>query len=154
MKLLTDYTVDKVPHSEHPSPQAKRDDFLCLNGEWDFYKIERDGNRSFEGKILVPFSPETLRSGIADGFVLQMGEKLSYTRKISLGKNLQKGITRLHFGAVDSACEVFVNGNRVGGHKGGFTAFYLDIQDFLIDSEAEIQVLVSDEGTRNGDARG
>ncbi len=154
MKLLTDYTVDNVPHSEHPAPQAKRDDFLCLNGEWDFYKIERDGNRSFEGKILVPFSPETLRSGVADGFVLQTGEKLSYTRKISLGKNLQKGITRLHFGAVDSACEVFVNGNRVGGHKGGFTAFYLDIQDFLIDGEAEIQVLVSDEGTRNGDARG
>ncbi len=154
MNLTTDYAVGAIPHSEHPAPQAKRDGFLCLNGEWDFYKLDKEDNRLCEGKIIVPFSPETLRSGVAEGFTLLAGEKLSYTRKVKLSKELQKGVTRLHFGAVDSACEVFVNGKRAGAHTGGFTAFYLDIQDFLDGDEAEIRVLVTDEGTRNGDARG
>ena len=55
MRLKTNYNVGAIPHNEHPSPQAQRKDWLCLNGEWDFYKT--DGNKKeFEGKILVPFS--------------------------------------------------------------------------------------------------
>ena len=154
MRLKTRYEIGEIPHSEHPCPQAMRKDWLCLNGEWDFYKQAPTGGKAYEGKILVPFSPETLNSGIAEGFVLKSGEKLVYTRKATLGKNLLQGCTLLRFGAVDSECEVFVNGQKAGGHKSGFTAFALDVSKLIVEGENEIKVVCSDEGTRNHGARG
>ena len=153
MRLKTNYNVGAIPHNEHPRPQAQRKDWLCLNGEWDFYKT--DGNKKeFEGKILVPFSPETLNSGVAEGFVLKAKEELYYTRKITLTENLMRGITLLHFDAVDSECEVYCNGTRVGAHQGGFTAFTADISAVAKLGENEISVICRDEATRNSGARG
>ena len=154
MRLKTRYEIGKIPHSEHPCPQAMRKDWLCLNGEWNFYKEKITGERAYEGKILVPFSPETLNSGIAEDFVLERGEKLVYTRKVELEKSLLRGCTLLRFGAVDSECEVFVNGQKAGGHKSGFTAFALDISKLIFEGENEIKVVCTDEGTRNHGARG
>ena len=48
----------KIPWNVYPRPQLKRDSFFCLNGEWDFYFNKK------EAKIIVPFSPESLLSGI------------------------------------------------------------------------------------------
>ena len=126
--LKTDYEVGKIPHSEHPCPQSMREKWVCLNGEWDFYKLGANGERSFEQKILVPFSPETFNSGVAAGFTLEADEKLVYICKIETPKAWLDGVVRLHFGAVDSECEVFLNGEKVGAHRGGFTAFFIDIQ--------------------------
>ena len=64
MRLKTEYKIGEIPHMEHPCPQAMRKNWLCLNGEWSFYKENQQGEKSYEGKILVPFSPETLNSGI------------------------------------------------------------------------------------------
>ncbi len=153
MRLKTNYEVGLIPHSEHPRPQARRNSWLCLNGAWEFYKT--DGNtKSYEGEILVPFSPETLNSGIAEGFVLNPGEKLYYTKKFVVDENLLKGITLLHFDAVDSECEVFVNGTLVGGHVGGFTAFTIDVSNALKLGQNEILLVCQDEATRNSGARG
>ena len=146
MRLKTRYEIGKIPHSEHPCPQAMRKDWMCLNGEWDFYKEKITGERAYEGKILVPFSPETLNSGIAEDFVLESGEKLVYTRKVELDKSLLRGCTLLRFGAVDSECEVFVNGQRAGGHKSGFTAFALDISKLIFEGENEIKVVCTTRG--------
>ena len=157
MLLKTNYETGAIPHSEHPLPQAQREAWLCLNGEWDFYKIDANGNKKNAGKILVPFSPETLLSGITtteNEFLLQSGEKLVYTRKIQVDDGLLLGKTLLRFGAVDSKCEVFVNGEKVGGHKGGFTAFALDCSAVLKTGENEIRVECEDEATRNSGARG
>lgn len=154
MRLSTDFELGAVPLSQHPMPQAERKNWLCLNGKWDFYKEDLSGKRSYESQILVPFSPETLNSGIEKGFVLYSNEKLVYTRKIELNDTLLLGKTLLHFGAVDSECQVYVNGEHVGGHKGGFTAFTLDITDVVTAGENEIKVVCWDEATRNSDARG
>ncbi|MBQ7913599.1 MAG: glycoside hydrolase family 2 [Clostridia bacterium] len=142
-----------IPHNEHPRPQAQRKDWLCLNGEWDFYKTDGK-NKEYEGKILVPFSPETLNSGIAEGFVLNPQETLYYTRRFTLTENLLRGVTLLHFDAVDSECEVYCNGVRVGEHCGGFTAFSVDISEVARLGENEILLVCRDEGTRNSGARG
>lgn len=152
--LKTDYEVGKIPHLEHPCPQAMRESVECLNGEWDFYKLGADGKRSFEGKILVPFSPETLHSGVAAGFTLKADEKLVYTRVVQVPEKWLDGIVRLHFGAVDSECEVLVNGEKAGAHKGGFTAFSMDIQAFLKVDENELKVICADRAIEYGGARG
>ena len=134
MLLKTDYTIDEVPHSEHPLPQARRDTWLCLNGKWSFYKLNTNGEQQNDGEIIVPFSPETLLSGVTtqeNAFVLQSGEQLVYTRAFTVDDEWLQGKTLLHFGAVDSECEVFVNDEKIGGHKGGFTAFSLDCSAVL-----------------------
>ncbi len=154
IRLKTPYTVGEIPHAEHPLPQCAREHFMILNGVWDFCKIDPAGNRSFEGEILVPFSPETLLSGVAEGFALSRGEKLRYFRTVTVDKSLLQGKTVLHFGAVDSECEVFVNGTSVGTHRGGFTAFSFDVSEVLHKGENTLEVIVSDEATRNGGARG
>ncbi|MBQ4053377.1 MAG: glycoside hydrolase family 2, partial [Clostridia bacterium] len=124
------------------------------NGEWDFYKENTAGEKSYEGKIVVPFSPETLNSGIEEGFTLNSGEKIVYKRTVVIGKELLLGCTLLHFGAVDSECKVYINGEKAGGHVGGFTAFTVNLTDFIREGENEIVVVCTDEGTRNGGARG
>ena len=154
MKLKTRYDVGALPHAEHPDPQAERENWLCLNGAWDFYKQTTDGKRAYEGTVTVPFSPETENSGIGGDFVLESGEMLVYRRKTVLEQALLQGHTVLHFGAVDSACEVFWNGVRVGGHEGGFTAFSIDVTQVARLGENEIRVECRDEATRNGFTRG
>ncbi|MBQ8685984.1 MAG: glycoside hydrolase family 2 [Clostridia bacterium] len=143
-----------VPHSEHPLPQEMRKDWACLNGEWDFYKLTKEGKRENEGKILVPFSPETLLSGLDEDFLLRSGEMLVYSRKFTVDGAWLSRTTKLRFGAVDSECSVLVNGESAGEHCGGFTAFALDISRLLREGENEITVYCKDEGTRNHDARG
>ena len=58
-------TIDRAcPLPEYPRPQLVRDSYLCLNGLWDY--TVQDGEeytRRRTGKILVPFSPESLLSG-------------------------------------------------------------------------------------------
>ena len=154
MLLKTDYEIGKIPHAEHPMPQEMRASWLCLNGEWCFYKLCCNGDRAFEGQILVPFSPETPNSGIAEGFALESGERLVYERSVTLDGDLLRGTTLLHFGAVDSACEVYWNGERVGGHCGGFTAFSIDVSTVAVAGDNHIRVICTDEATRNGGARG
>ncbi|MBQ8294920.1 MAG: glycoside hydrolase family 2 [Clostridia bacterium] len=153
-RLKTEYEVGETPHAEHPLPQAQRDKWLCLNGKWSFQKHSARGETLYDGEILVPFSPETINSGVEEGFVLQPLQSLTYTRKIELDKTWTSGRTVLHFGAVDSWCKVYCNGEEVGGHEGGFTAFSFDITAYLKEGENEICVKCRDEATRNDGARG
>lgn len=154
MRLRTDYAVGEIPHNEHPLPQAQRESWLCLNGKWKLQKLDINGKVTYDGEVLVPFSPETLLSGVEEGFVLKTGETLVYSRSFALDKSLLRGVTKLHFGAVDSECKVMINGTNVGGHICGFTAFALDVSACVKEGENEIVVKVKDEGTRNGGARG
>ena len=65
--LTTKYAseMDKnIPWNEYPRPSMVRDSFLCLNGQWDFAVTETSTVSSFNEKILVPFPPESLLSGI------------------------------------------------------------------------------------------
>jgi len=154
MKLKTKYRIGDLPHSEHPMPQFCRAHWMNLNGRWEFYKEQTDGTRAYEGEILVPFSPETLNSGVADGFVLESGERLHYRRRFELSKAEKEGTVMLHFGAVDSECEVFLNGESVGKHRGGFTAFSMDVTRVAKIGDNVLTVICTDEATRNGGARG
>lgn len=154
MNPKTKYEVGSIPHAEHPQPQMQRDAWLCLNGWWRLAKRDASGVQSDVGEILVPFSPETKNSGIEEGFVLKSGEMLIYQRNFDISEALLQGKLLLHFGAVDSACRIFLNGVQVGAHVGGFTAFFCDITDAVRLGKNELLVECTDEATRNSGARG
>ncbi len=143
-QLKTDYSIGEIPFPEYPRPQFERKSWVNLNGFWDFAKIKQEETpKNFE-KILVPFSPETVSSGIKDGFILSVGEKLVYQRTFTLDSQENERIL-LHFGAVDSECKVYVNGDFAGKHSCGFTAFTFDITPFIHSGENQLCVEVTDE---------
>ena len=143
-QLKTVYPVSDVPFPEYPRPQEERKDWLNLNGVWKFAKVKQGNEPTRYENIVVPYSPETISSGIGNGFVLQKGEMLVYRRNFTLSIDGEKTVL-LHFGAVDSFCQVFINGKKAGEHSCGYTAFTLDITPFVQNGENEIRVHVTDE---------
>lgn len=114
--------MTRVPRSEYPRPNFRRDNWLCLNGEWDF----SIGEKTLDRKIMVPYACETALSGIEDkGF----HKTVWYRRKFTLPGEMGGKRILLHFGAVDYQCDVWVNGQYIRSHTGGQTSFEADITD-------------------------
>ena len=140
---------------EYPRPQMVRDSYLNLNGYWDYaITAAKQIPDSFDGQILVPFSPEALLSGVKH--ILQPEEYLWYRRTITVsqeeidsGKHLL-----LHFGAVDHTTEVFVNHHCVTTHVGGYLPFESDITPCLNAGENILLVCVQDLSDTSYHARG
>ena len=127
-----------VPLREYPRPQMTRQDWLNLNGTWEYMgggKCPDAENAPAAAplfsetaeKIQVPFPPESYLSGI----MRKQGINLWYRRSFTVPQGWSGKRILLHFGAVDSIATVYVNGRRVGAHTGGFTAFSFDITDQL-----------------------
>ena len=127
--------MSNTPWSQYPRPLLKRDSYLNLNGNWDFFAE----NESFT--ITVPYPPESQLSGVDCRF--PDGTKLHYKRTFTLPNGFVKDRVLLHFGAVDQKAEVFLNGKTVGTHVGGYDAFSFDITDFL-QEENLLEVTVAD----------
>ena len=131
---------------EYPRPLLMREDYQILNGWWDYaFTIDYKRPQQYEGRILVPFSPETALS--AAGRQLKPDEYLWYRRNFDLpGWDREKGQNRilLHFGAVDQSCEVRINGHKVKRHTGGYLPFEVDISRCAQESANEIIVAVKD----------
>lgn len=134
---------------EHPNPQFFRNDWINLNGQWDFEfdfgcsgrerkMYEADG---FEKKINVPFCPESKLSGIE---YKDFMNGVWYMRKFSLPCGWNKGRVFIHFGAVDYCATVYINKKEAGVHKGGYSSFSFDITDFLEEGENTVCVYAED----------
>jgi hypothetical protein len=129
--------------ADYPRPQLRRKEWWSLNGAWDFsldtYGVwQRPAEVAWRTKIEVPFSPETTRSGISDpGFF----QACWYRRAIRPSKLRPGERWVLHFGAVDYAATVWVDGTCVGHHEGGYTPFCFDITDLLSSAGAHEIVL-------------
>ena len=117
------------PLAEYPRPAMRRDSCEILNGPWQ-YAITQTAEypAAWQGTIQVPYSPEAPASGV--GRTLQPGQWLHYHRLFAPPAG-EGGRVLLHFGAVDYACAVQVNGHLAGGHRGGYWPFTLDITDLL-----------------------
>ena len=145
-------TKTQHPLPEYPRPALRRDSFESLNGLWQF-AITKSAQlpRQWEGDILVPYSPETRASGV--GRTLQPGEWLHYHRSFAPPAG-SGGRVLLHFGAVDYACAVQVNGHLVGGHRGGYWPFTFDITEALNADHNRLWVAVQDPTGAGVQARG
>jgi len=124
----------------YPRPQMKRDSYYCLNGQWDFCVADEDVTPLFNQKIEVPFAPQSILSGIEQAF--DEDKILFYRKEFALPDGFNKGRVLLHFGAVDQIARVYLNGNFVGSHTGGYDAFYFDITQHLADKNALVVEVV------------
>lgn len=132
-----------TPWQTYPRPQMKRNSYINLNGQWDFTASgEADLPKSYDQTILVPFCPESLLSGVKNHF--PDGCSLFYRRKLHLPEAFRQGRVLLHFGAVDQYAEVYINGKLAGSHLGGYTAFCVDITEYL-QEENELVVRAVDD---------
>ena len=145
VSLITPYEADlaqtEIPFSEYPRPMLRRDSYLCLNGVWEFDVITKK-NPIKNGKIKVPFPPESRLSGIER--ITQTADLLGYRRALTLPDGFIRGRVILHFGAVDQQVTVVLNGRRIGSHEGGYLPFSYDITSALRPEENELVVLVRD----------
>ena len=150
----TDSINTDCPLSEYPRPQLVRNDWLCLNGKYDYAVTPLDSAApsEYEGKITVPFAIESLLSGVVRQ--LYPNELLWYRRKVTLPESFDGKDVLLHFGAVDWQCEVFVNDTAAGSHTGGYCPFTLDITSLIKDGENELVVKVYDPTDKGWQQRG
>ena len=134
--------MSKQPLSDYPRPQFYRNSYESLNGFWD-YKISKSDEipAIFDGQILVPYSPECSLSGV--NHILQPDEYLFYRLRFSLNDFEVKDKVFLHFLAVDQIAEVYLNGELLGKHVGGFLPFSFEIKNRLNDKN-ELVVKVQD----------
>lgn len=150
--------ADKVdpacPLPEYPRPTLVRPAWQNLNGHWDYAIRPADAPQPelFDGKILVPYPLESSLSGVQRR--LAENEVLWYERRFTVPAEWRQGALLLHFGAVDWEADVYLNGIRVGGHKGGYTAFSIDIAPYLTRGEQTLAVRVTDPTDRGTQPRG
>ena len=137
--------MKNIPRCEHPRPDRKRESWLSLNGEWDFeidnarvgvYKkfYERE---SLDGKITVPFCPESRLSGVAHTDFIN---GVWYTRAVDIPANWKGKRVILHIDASNHHTVVYVNAKQVGTHDGGYTSFAFDITDALVEGANRVTV--------------
>ncbi len=139
--------------TEYPRPQMKRNQWMSLNGTWEFQEASVGeaipSNRiKLDESIVVPFPWESQLSGIKRRV---KSDRAWYRRSFEIpedwrGKNIQ-----LNFGAVDWHAIVYVNNQFVGEHKGGFDSFSFDITPYLTDKKKQsIIINVYDPTNRKG----
>lgn len=141
------------PLDDYPRPQLRRESWQCLNGPWR-YAIRADETPpdAWDGDIVVPFSPESVLSGV--GRQLLPGQTLWYQRTVPLPQPGPGQRLLLHFGAVDQCCRVWCNGKPVGQHAGGYWPFYFDITDALAEGGNTLRLAVADESDTGPEAWG
>lgn len=156
--LFTAAAFADHPKPEHPRPDFRRDDWLNLNGIWQFRFDAEDRGlgknwqdaaaaAGFDRKITVPFCWESSLSGIgrdSKEFLRKDGSKKNigwYRRVVAVPKKFTGKRIWLRFGAVDWDSRVWVDGKPLGRHKGGYTPFEFDITD-LAEPGKEISIVV------------
>lgn len=137
MKHLSEASI---PRPEYPRPQFVREgNWINLNGKWDFNFDDADiglkeqwyrkeNSKNFNRKIIVPFCFQSKLSGIED---TSFHEVIWYRREFEIPEKFKTKKVLLHFGAIDYKSTIYLNGEYVGSHEGGYIGFSFDITNFL-----------------------
>ena len=141
---------NSIPRSEYPRPSLVRDEWICLNGEWDFEIDQARSGRErnyatsygFSSKITVPFCPESKLSGIGN---VDFMNCVWYKRSVEIPERFSSKRVILHIGASDWETTVYVNGKTAATHRGGYTPIRVDITDYITQGENVIAIEVYDD---------
>ncbi|MBE6591166.1 MAG: beta-galactosidase [Ruminococcaceae bacterium] len=134
---------------EYPRPQLVREDWLCLNGQWEF---EIDNSESGEareffkrekldGEITVPYCPESELSGVGNKDYMNC---VWYKKDVEIPADWKGKRIMLHIGAIDYHARLWVNGKYVASHRGGYVPFDADVTDALEEGSNRITVCAYD----------
>ena len=134
---------------EYPRPQFVREDWINLNGEWNFafddqqVGLTEKWHQNFpeDRTIVVPFAYQTENSGIHDA---SFHDVVWYQRTFPISEEWSGKKIRLNFGAVDYRAWVYINGEMVTFHEGGHTPFSVDITPSIQVGENDVVVRVED----------
>ena len=148
--------------NEYPRPQFVRENWLNLNGTWDFDFDDKEealtqhweeDNYKLTHKIEVPFCFQSKRSGIHD---TSFHDHCFYKRQFTLPETWDGRQILLHFGAIDYFCKVYIDESLCGEHEGGSASFTFDITDQLSSRNKvhSIAVYVEDPSTDETIPRG
>ncbi|MBV8992057.1 MAG: hypothetical protein JO372_26165, partial [Solirubrobacterales bacterium] len=127
--LSTPWTSQVSPSNDYgvyPSPQLTRRAWENLNGVWQFSPASAGQappiGTDLPQRILVPYPMESGLSGIEAHFDYSW-----YRRTFTIPSSWSGQHVLLHFGAVDWQATVWVNGQLIGTHSGGYDPFTMDI---------------------------
>lgn len=142
--------ASSTPRPEYPRPQMVRDQWMNLNGVWEFqmdFGNSGKDRRLFEAdkldsEILVPFCPESKLSGIGH---IDFINAVWYRREFEVPEEWKGNRVLIHFGAVDYRTEVWINGVSVGTHMGGYSSFSFDITEYLKEGKNVVIVHAEDD---------
>lgn len=147
--MLTPWAEDvdsDNPLPEYPRPTMERDDWENLNGPWELEILEEDSptefGEAYSDEIIVPYPIESVLSEVQ-----KQEQHFAYRKLIEVPEGWDIGNSQrlqLNFGAVDYEATVFVNGDELTHHVGGFDGFSVDATDSLVEGENEIVVRVAD----------
>ena len=141
--LDTDWTyqVGTDPWPQYPRPKLARSQWQSLNGIWTYANASGKGDLStppfdqpLSREVLVPFCLESGLSGIQGSNTVYSWYRTTFT----VPPNWTGDRVLLNFGAVDYEATVFVNGRTATFHRGGYSAFSLDVTDYLNGGQNEL----------------
>lgn len=151
--LLARGQEEGIPKPEHPRPDFQREQWKNLNGVWDFSTDPDDlgeqqawympGSGAFDQRIRVPFPWESPAAGLSEEMKDYRGVAW-YRRNFKVPDDWDGRRILLRFGAVDWSCKVWLNGEFLGEHEGGYSAFGFDMTDFLNDGDNAVVLRVWD----------
>ena len=141
------------PLPEYPRPQLVRTNWLNLNGIWQFQSGATNDavpvGQTLSGQILVPYPMESAISG-----VMQYSEFSWYRRLFTVPPAWSGQRIILHLDAVDWQATVYINGQQVGMHRGGYDPISYDITSYVNGGTNELIVQVYSPEDNGGQPRG
>lgn len=143
-----------APWPEYPRPAMARDEWMSLNGMWDYALCPRDEERPEpQGKILVPYPVESALSGVKA--VMTDSLAIWYSREFVIPKQWKEKQVIINFEASDWETTVWVDDNLAMIHRGGYDPFWCNITPYLSDSgKHNLVVKVTDPTDRGRQPRG
>src|SRR5271168_530348 len=142
-----------APLPEYPRPQMVRTNWMNLNGIWQFQAGATNDpvptGQNLSSQILVPYPMESAISG-----VMQYNQFSWYRRTFTVPAAWSGKKIILHLDAVDWQATVYVNGQEIGIHKGGYDPFSYDITAYLNGGVNELLVNVYSPEDNGGEPRG
>jgi hypothetical protein len=145
--------AQEIPLPEHPRPDFQREQWQNLNGQWSF---EFDANNKgvemawFEGKssfsktILVPFPWGSNLSGVDDEADIAW-----YMREITVDPNWKEKRVFVTIGASDWETSVWLDGDLLGTHQGGYVPFSFELTDHVKMGQSQQLIIRVDDARRD-----